>query len=569
MPAPTINYQLTEIDRMDGGGNSFSGTGVTASDAQGGVGFAAGNAGITLGTVDLVTSPSDFSTRQYLYFQMACQTFDVAGNLESLANGGMAVRLTDRSANWSQWNIAGADVMASFSPSISGIFDQFLPIGAGFGADAGMVWVVDLDRTPDSTNGTLDLTDVESLGLSVHRNAGSFGAPEVFIGRINVADRIQLVDGEAGNPCRLQTLNDAQQSWPNDANSNVLWDTVSTFLAGGSSSRPYFCLYGLDIGDGSTLTRFEETSSALVLAASREAQVAADVDTYGAPFQGDAGADGYGRLLRINQSASDLCAWTDCVISGTPGEPGEFAVTVLGSPLATCTFTRTTVSACATFTAAHATLTGCLFENVEELAVGVATTITGLTYRGSPSSARGLRITSAPGDYSALGIIFDVTNDPAAVDLTVGDGGAGTYTLLGLQVSGGRTLRINNPTVNAVTVQLTPGTAFEVVSGSGPVTVEASDAPTISLTGIVEDSRVFVSRVVGAADVEELANVVAPASGEVVVSPGLTSGYAVRISIRKASASPLYQPFDVGSLASPVTVPSAGLTLPVSQTLDE
>lgn len=176
----------------------------------------------------------------------------------------------------------------------------------------------------------------------------------------------------------------------------------------------------------------------------------------------------------------------------------------------------------------------------------------------------------------ALGASTDIADSvfTANTDLTTGHAiriaTPGTYdftnlTFSGFGADGTVTAAVFNDSGGAVTINVSGGTAPTVRNGTGASTT-VNAGVTVTLTGVVQDSRVFATTVVSGVDTTTLANVVAGVSGTVAFSA--SSGDDIRVSIRKASAAPFYQTFSIGSRSSPVTI-TADSTFPVSQILDQ
>ena len=162
---------------------------------------------------------------------------------------------------------------------------------------------------------------------------------------------------------------------------------------------------------------------------------------FAAPIPTPLSANGAGNTIRavpfagLGVVAMDDATWQDVIFS----DGASFAVGT--GQCDTCTF-----PAPVTITAASGLVDGRI----------VATTGAALTIAGGP------------GDYS--GITPRINSPLATCDLVVGAGGAGPYDLSGLTVPEGYTLRVHNPTADAITVAL--GAGIPAIPSGGAITID-------------------------------------------------------------------------------------------------
>ena len=501
MAAPSFDYGLTLVDIMNGGANLFAAPSLESAssvslynDAFGGTGWDTDTnqtAGLYGGRVALTTASSDLSAGLYIWLQAAYSGTNSPVNVDTLPNGGYRILFVDSLGNWARYNYGGNDVFAG--DTTPGTYKSRGNIGGVFSLEEGSVFVIDTARTPDAESVTgIDWTDVNDI--EVHVKLINTDDTNQYIGRINTATRPIVTAGEVADPANLAYISGLFDSWPNDGDGRRLFvDSPATFA--GANGANYMCLYGLDIGDGSTTTYYRETSGQLAIYPSREAQEVdpTGLEGYMAAFNGDPVLIGFGRSIVINQSATDDVEFSNFTFSGADGTTGEYNVIVEGSTSGDCVFLTTSFYRAATITLAHAVSTSCIFDDVYQVEMDGNTAITAGTLRNSASGSNGLVVTSAAADYSSTVMDFRASN--SGKDLTLGSGGAGTYIMTGLTVEAGHTMLVHNDSAtNAITVQLAAGISTTTSTAGGSITISApTDDFTITSSETGSTIRIFTT----------------------------------------------------------------------------
>lgn len=114
---------------------------------------------------------------------------DIISNLETYANGGIAVRL-ENGGNWADWFIGGSDLLGQYKGGFQCI-------------------VVDLNRTPSANSGWTHPTDlgaVSAFGIAIRIAAGSVkGVANCFIDAIRIGDGGIFITGGSGvDPANME-----------------------------------------------------------------------------------------------------------------------------------------------------------------------------------------------------------------------------------------------------------------------------------------------------------------------------------------------------------------------------
>lgn len=473
----------------------------------------------------------DMSADDYITFVMTYERFGVLTKLDTLANGGIRVGFEDTSGNFVVFYVHGDDLSTNNNRTAGG-FEH----ARSAGTDGSWCGLIERTRTPDQSSGTIDWTSIRYF-LSAMKidgfdqsglTAGGFATMhQPILTGSNVAFT-ELEDGYDGASDTYR-----RQKW---------WSSSSLDQAGGSTQFAAFT--GLDIGDGSTTTTATIDGTTLGFYPSVD-----QTPPFGMVALDDTTPN---RLLRINQSASDNIAFTNCQFRTSTVGSASWGLEVTGSSSGDFSFTNGVIGEYYSCVLGHGSYTNTTFENGDAaIDIGAGATVSGCTVRNSQS---GIRITGAAGDYSALTINL---SGNTTYDVIVGSGGAGTYDLTGLSVPSGYTLKVRNESaVNAVTVTLTPGIATSASTAGGSLTIDNSVSVSLQLTGLVANSEVRVYR---SSDDVELAGV--ENSGT-----SFTYNYVhsadVDVYIVVASLDYLIERFD------PVTLTASGVSIPVQQTLD-
>lgn len=451
-------------------------------------------------------SVADASTHRFLGFALYAQQYGFETRLGLIAEGGIRVVFVDSSGRYAGYNAYGRDVpgLNADGPILEGMFGVFVsPIQAH-----APFWYVDRHRTPDIASAqAIDWTQLAHVEFTVNNNNGSF-ATSLYITNFSKTSGITVTGNE--------TLNTAATSaMANSLLRNILqrmaWYQQCTAVS------PYLAPIPPQIGNGVAATNL--TDSAFALGFINTYDQRASFRTVGPLVQLEAA--NY-RPLRVVQSAADVLSLTD----GSVASAAWWSWELSGSGVATCT--RVAFWRFNGFLAAHGTYDDCFWDaGVAPVSVTTASKILGGVIR----NGAGLEVTSGPGDYSALTPRFAGNTR----DITVGAGGAGTYTLTGVQSSA--PLKIHNASaVNAVTVVIPRGMAYSTTTAGGSITVTTPVLNvTISAPALIAGSRVQLYDV-GAQS--ELLNTELPGVGLAHVVP-YTVDKAIRLRADHNTKLPL------------------------------
>ena len=519
MAAPAIDYATTAIAQMNSGTTTAplllsANTPTTLSFvSQGGIGYdTVSNVTGRYGCRYTLSASTDFSGRKFVSWQFAANDFGraYADDVDTLANGGWQVLFIDSVGNYSVYNWNGSDICNSNDP---GGFTSSREVGSSGPVDRGNIVIIDMSRAPDASSGTLDWTDI----VAVEWHSNSIVSDDILIsfGRLRVFDFPIVTDGDVSNPADYEFLNAQQSNWPDDGDTTRLFDKPTlTFL--GAKGLPYTVLYGMQIGDGTTATRWEQSFGQSAWFPSRDA-ISANItkEYYAAAYQG-AGGSGQDRAILINQSASDYVAFTSHTFSGASWADNEYNITVTGSSSGTCLFATCNIEGAGIVTLAHADATECVFDRCVSVVYGSGA-LTDAIIRGGLTGCKGLVIPGAAGDYSALTIRF---NNNTTHDIELGSGGAGAYDLSGISVASGYTLKIHNDSAtNAITVTVPSGITTSTSTAGGTITVNTPPASTTINAANIPDGARYLKFINGVADASQT-----QVSGGSGISETLTEG---------------------------------------------
>jgi hypothetical protein len=373
-----------------------------------------------------------------------------------------------------------------------------------------------------------------------------------------ITTRAALVTGTTSGQ-----LTDVETAW----SSGVLSATGSwrynlgckriTALFGALPIDAYAPIVGIDIGNGSTATTATWDKKAVSFRGAPE--VTKDANS-GFRDQSAAILASGSRLLYVNQSASDVVTINDCVLSST----GDWGVSVGGSASGTCAFNRTQFWYYDSFTAGHADYTDCFFEyGTAAVSVAATTGMARCTVRNGVG--HGIELTGAAGDYSALDVTFD---NNSTYDVELGSGGAGTYVLTGIAVTGAYTLKIRNTSAtNAVVVELAAGITYSTSTAGGAITVTApSIYQSVTVSNLVAGSRVQIYDTTSST---ELSNTT-PAGTSVTWTDSVaaSASRAIRVRITNVSGATAYEMIEANIGTCGTSEPSNAVSYLANQTLD-
>ena len=399
----------------------------------------------TYGAKTAFTATRDLSAYQYIGMQMSQNAFPYSGNgnnpaalIDTLANGGMSLVWYDSGGNWSEFYFYG-DEFDSGNIQIGG-WQQY----AARGASGCLQLAIDKSKTPDASSGTLDWSLIDGVELGM-RTTSTNGTANIQYGSIMIFDPIAVTGGTGGSPATFEDF----VTYSETANSGYnYYDTFknTTGNFNGGIGELYEPVYTYQIGDGSTVTVFRDTGS----------QVAPYPDGYTSTATlGKLYLNGVDRGFEVNTSATCDIVFNGTVIPGPNVAGGQHYTEVLGNTSGTVTWTNCQFYRQTSVKLTHSTATGGVFDDCEVVEVTADTTLTTGIFRNGAGTSTGLRYTGVAADKSAITADFTANS---GIDLSVGSGGAGTYTFSGLTTSGGHTLNIwNESTSNSATVELAAG----------------------------------------------------------------------------------------------------------------
>lgn len=493
MASPSINWGFNTKEIMDATHSLFVAPSIGSAqpvnvgyvaDLDGvGVDHNSSTGGTYGGRVTFDNAPHDFTDQKYITFDIASKLFGLAFQSDIFANGGMRIYLFDSLNNYSGWNIHGSDV----DSNLSGSFDLFDRVGSS-AFNSGQRWVIDYNLPPDDASPTpCDLTNV--IGCEYHNVRPSGDDFDTYFGRWGTWDKPTVTDGDISDPCDLAFVESQNGNIPDDFDSGRLFRTNDINHSTGLG-KLYLCHTGLNIGDGTTPTRWEQDAGQLCFYISRhaaEAQIASGNTrlpefVYGIAFQ-PLNVDGFDRYVTINQSPSDYCEFKEnFIFSGFKHARGEWSIEITGSTSGTCIFNTNQFINGYEILCNHGEFIECTFNNTERCVINSNTVITNCIFRNLSPTADGIVVDDSPGDFSNITSVFNNTN--VGTDLTLGSGGAGIYDFSGLSVSGGHVLKIHNNSLNNIEVKLPSDVPYSATTDGGTVTVSVpANYPLISING--------------------------------------------------------------------------------------
>lgn len=463
----------------------------------------------------------DISARRFLWVGGFTSGFATNVKFADLADGGVRFYLTDSGGAYNGYILYGRDVTGNdANPPFA--FGSFLAFNNSFSQ---MWWCIDLDRTPDYSSGTLDLTDIVAVEAHVKNNAviTNTNNGRAAFGYLLASGNNIIRAGEVADPADFTLLPQSLAVW---SAGNPLFPggarqgQALTPIYDGANGQNYATITPVYIGDGSTATYFRQGRGTLSAQLSMEAikyRIAqGDTPSLLPSYMPDDNGD---RTHTINQSSADDVQFDSFTWSGYDFPDKAYAVEVTGSTSGTCEFLNNTFARAQFVKLRHGTATDCIFDSCTNVEINADTSMTGSTIRNAPSGSTALTISGAAGDYS--GIEVRLNNASATYDIALGSGGAGTYDLSGVTVPSGYTLKLhNNSATNAVTVTIASGITTSTATAGGTITVQQPPVTyTLELPNIIDGSRVQVYNVT---DDSEIENVVV--SGGSGYSKQMTSG---------------------------------------------
>lgn len=536
--APQIGSALTvqtlnKTDRTGSGGWEFAWVG------------GSGSTGLYYGARKPLPAARDLTVKRFLWFSAFCTSYATERLFADLVDGGLRLYLTDSSGNYSGYIIYGRNVSNIINNSSS--FSAFKAITSDVFS---MWWCLDLDRTPDYSSGTLDLTDVVAIEVHIQHAASYIGgianAPNLAVGNFGLTDNLILRAGEVADPADFTLLPQTFLPTP-IAGGNRQGQTLSGIFDGTNGSV-YATICPVNVGDGSTATYFRQGRGTLACQLSYEA-VEYEISQGRFPnvlpcYLADDNGD---RTHTINQSASDDVQFSDFTWSGYDFPDKAYAVEVTGSTSGTCVFLNNTFARAQFVKLRHATATDSIFDACGYVEITADTSMTGSTIRNAPAGSSALKITGAAGDYS--GIEVRLNNPSATHDIALGSGGSGTYNISGVTVPSGYTLKIHNDSAtNAITVVVPSGITTSTSTAGGTITLQ-QPPQTFTVSGIISGSRL---RVYNTTTATEIVNQIVSGTsyvGEYSEGGDFSEGDSVNVRLAYVNGTSAKQEFSANALA--------------------
>lgn len=426
----------------------------------------------------------NISAHQYLAFTLYFQDITTQ-HTGTRAAGGWSLVLYDAAGNWSRWVLAFNDAAKAYPYQWEANDQGFWAGYSVEDTDRVVDYTIELTKTPEQTNGTIDLTQI--AGYELHCNMSSLGYPISGIRLLRLAAFSQpvIVGGDV-TPNGPTTCASILPLFSSDWTGTTA--PYKSFKQGkpvgkmfwGASGRSYMLRYGIDFGNGATASRFVDTGFTLSMCPTFDS----NYDNYPAQqFQ-------INPKIRFNQSASDYVSLTNFEVSGAAVAGNEYDFHVIGSTSGTFTANNGKFANAGIVDIGHGTVSGVTFDSCVEVIYHSAATYTDCVIRGNTYAAsKGLTISGNPGDYSAIDIQF--ADNTGGHDIEITPSSSGTFDLSSLTVKTGQSLKIHNTTATAITVKLATGITTVLTGGS--ITIEyPSITATASIAGLIAGSRVHI-----------------------------------------------------------------------------
>lgn len=441
----------------------------------------------------------DISARRFLWVAAFTPGYATVLKFADLADGGVRFYLTDSAGAYRGYTLYGRDVSGS-NPNPPFAFGSYIAFS---NSPSQMWWCIDLDRTPDYSSGTLDLTDIVAIEAHVQNNASITNTADgrAAFGYILASGDSIIRAGDVGDAADFTLL--PQNPGPWNPSYNPLYPGGSrqgqgqTPIYDGANGNTYATIPPVHVGDGSTATYFRQgrgtLSAQLSMAAIKHRIAQGETPALLPCYLPDDAGD---RTHTINQSADCDVEIRDFTWSGFDVPGGDYAVEVTGSASGRCAFIGNTFARAQFVRLRHGAAVACIFDGCGPVEITAASTLTGCTIRNARPGSTALVVAGGPGDYAGVDVLMD--SPLAARDVAVGAGGAGLYDLSGLRLPAGRALRLHNPTDAPITVALSAGIVAEV--SGGPITIEQPrPVQSVSVSNGIPGTLLLIEDVGGAA----------------------------------------------------------------------
>lgn len=487
-----------------------------------------------------LAAPVDISSYQYLFFVIRQIGYTIT-RFDTLANGGASILLFDASGNWSRFILAfsGApkNYTSSFTLDNSGQWNGYGTLDTDQEND----FIIELSKTPEETNGSLNLSQVAGYELHIGVAIATASA-SAYVYRFAAFNQPIIKNGDIASPVKASSINSLFLSGWNGTTApyKLPRQGASTSrLYDGAISNQYILRHGFDIGDGATATRAADSNFALTLTPSYRTTR----DYYAAQQFAT------NPVIRVNQSASCYLAWSTFSISGVAIDGGEVDFEITGSSSATSSLSNGSFYGCGVVSIEHGAVDTVTFEKCAEIVFGVDAVYSNCAIRGNTwSGSKGLTINAAPGDYSSVDIRF--SDNTGGHDIEITPTSAGTYDLSGLSVKSGQSLKIHNTTATAITVKLATGVSA-TTSGTGAITIET---PTVlanaSITGLVAGSNVRIYNQTTATEIHNAIIAGTSYSADYIEGSDYTAGDVVSVRVAWMSGASAKVPVEYLTVAT-------------------
>jgi hypothetical protein len=443
----------------------------TFGSAGSGVGYSHPATTGRIGFRIALTSATDFTTHDFASFQFYATAPSALAGIATIANGGRRIIFVDGSGSYAGYNIYGTGIpnYVDSGADANGFWATYNALNAG----NNHAWHIAIGRTPDISSGVIDWTNIVAVEVTI--NLTSSRASNLYFGLLHKHSGL-LITG-------TETLATAQAATP--ATGDRQFFRASPYMLQSVGSLGYNVKTNLYIGNGSIATNWTESGASLGFFNTWDKS-----PTYRSVGPMVLLDDSNTRGITINQSASDVLALTDYTIASA----GWWTWTLMGSGSAT--LTRVNFIRYTGFAGAHGTYTDCDWAGGE---APVQITASTNIVRGTMRDGDGMQISGAAGDYSDIDVAFGGNS----VDITLGSGGAGTYSLTGISAIGVYTIKIHNDSAtNAVVVELAEGIAYSTTTAGGTITVQTPQVyQSVVLSNGVAGSRVQLYDVTSSAEI--------------------------------------------------------------------
>ena len=432
--------------------------------------------------------PVDFSQREYVFAKMVARSFAFPDNIETLDSGGMVIVFIDILGHYKAFNVYGSEALNTLDfvragdEMAEGLYTGYV----GWATKGAGSVVIARDALADYESATaIDWSMVSAVEVHVRAVANRSGQ------QYGMCDLIMLDDteytGVVPSTRKLAEEFSATNLFLYERDDNGIslnfFGTIETSSAKFNNAFQSIIQFksGITFGNGIDTTSMDFRNVGI----SYEA-LWADRLEYPTPIRGV--IVDKDRVFRFNCSPGDAYSLVNCAFASSR----FFLVSVSGSPLAPVNFERCTFFGITGIDLAHGNLSNSSMQNCTGF---LTVTLESEVVNSDIEASGGVITKDAAGDYRNIGVIFSMTENNLH-DITVGEGGSGTYDFSGVTVPSGRTVKVHNEsTTNDLVVKLPPGTTTVTSTEGGAILVDVSVVSSLLLTGLIEGTEVAVVRV--------------------------------------------------------------------------